>query len=166
MSDTLGFQDLFLLSMELPSHLYNNRRQAIYFPSTAELDVSRALNTTEEDDASTWEFKAPAAALSRVSSSTSSSDTACHSPAQEIVYRYRAGLKVDLAECESQPHDLHSPKSIASDASTINSNGSDDSSLGVPRRLADESDVQARFRQSRVDALLDIVRTTSLVGLS
>ncbi|KAG6832651.1 hypothetical protein H0H87_001024 [Tephrocybe sp. NHM501043] len=72
------------------------KRHAIYVPSKACFDE----NWNIDDDESTWEFSAPMASMAR-SSSTDTCSSMSSSAAQDIVYRYRAGLPLEAVVGES-----------------------------------------------------------------
>ncbi|KAJ7814442.1 hypothetical protein B0H14DRAFT_3747713 [Mycena olivaceomarginata] len=183
----ITFHDLVSYSLgvaleDTPAH---NKRNGVYFPQTSE----RVVNETEhvelvdatlfrpeevvadDDDISTWEFHAPVASspslLSRWNSDASTCASPYQTPAQDIVYRYRAGLKVDLGECSSCPESSAAKsKSYGGsffdddfrsfDGSSLDSETcSTASSLSVP--FPSQQQVKPAFRASRANALLDIV---------
>ncbi|KAJ7699747.1 hypothetical protein B0H14DRAFT_3035213 [Mycena olivaceomarginata] len=186
MNTAITFHDLVSYSLgvaleDTPAH---NKRNGVYFPQTSE----RVVNETEhvelvdatlfrpeevvadDDDISTWEFHAPVASspslLSRWNSDASTCASPYQTPAQDIVYRYRAGLKVDLGECSSCPESsaaksksyggsFFDDDSDSFDGSSLDSETcSTASSLSVP--FPSQQQVKPAFRASRANALLDI----------
>jgi hypothetical protein len=124
----------------------NTKRHATYFPSKASFNTKWNFS---DDDASTWEFSAPVAPMSRTSSS-SSTGTAYSSPAQEIALKYRAGMPLESIHMRS-----NSQSSEESDISWETAPLDDSSSDYVP--TVPEKDIKAIYRKSRCDALDDTV---------
>ncbi|KAJ7844792.1 hypothetical protein B0H14DRAFT_3455436 [Mycena olivaceomarginata] len=165
---------------DTPAH---NKRNGVYFPQTSE----RVVNETEhvelvdatlfrpeevvadDDDISTWEFHAPVASspslLSRWNSDASTCASPYQTPAQDIVYRYRAGLKVDLGECSSCPESQQPSRSRMAARSSTTTPIPLTAQLGLGDVLhsllafcsfSQPTTVKPAFRASRANALLDI----------
>lgn len=153
----VAVEDVIRLSLgtthphQAPDIKVNTKRHATYFPSGSipSLDV----NWDVSDDQSTWEFTAPLALTVRSSSSTC--ETAC-SAAQEIVFRYRAGLTLDFVDSRSPTFD--DAHETSWDAPCL-----DDGSTSKSVSATAEKEIQAVFRQSRWDALVEFVRPVSIV---
>ncbi|KAK7006173.1 hypothetical protein R3P38DRAFT_3037109 [Favolaschia claudopus] len=166
------------MSNEFPTHL---KRDGVYFPSTGNLLAEELFELVEplschsegafDDDLSTWEFTAPVAALnlSSLDSEASTCNSPSPTPAQDVAYRYRAGLKVDIGECSSSSENSSSNESHATSffddsdddssfTSSLEDAPSSPSSLmtafSIPIPLNQE--IRPRFRESRAHALLDI----------
>ncbi|KAJ7025780.1 hypothetical protein C8F04DRAFT_1127555 [Mycena alexandri] len=175
MNTAITFHDLVSYSLGVnPDDVpVNIKRNGIYMPKPENVDqvagdvelVDATLFRTEpvdydDDDISTWEFHAPVASISwqsDASTCTSPSQT----PAQDVVYRYRAGLKVDLGESKrSFSPETKSDESgswfddSASGSGTSFDTSSTISSLSLP--LPVQQEVRPLFRESRANALLDI----------
>ncbi|KAJ7196844.1 hypothetical protein GGX14DRAFT_472962 [Mycena pura] len=169
MNTSVAFQDLASYSLgftpeDLPA---NVKRHAVYFPKAEDIgarpdEVEPVAATglpsivVDDDDVSTWEFHAPVA-----SSTSRDSDSPCMSPyqtaAQEVVYRYRAGLKIDLGEClspASQTQHQDDQDSSFDDFESSLDADSSISSISLPMLV--QNQVKPRFRESRIHALLDI----------
>lgn len=175
MNTAITFHDLVSYSLGVnPNDLpVNIKRNGIYIPKPETVDQMELVDATlfrtepvdyDDDDISTWEFHAPVASISWQSDAsicTSPSQT----PAQDVVYRYRAGLKVDLGEPIAKRSSSPETKSdssgswfddSASSSGTSFETSSTISSLSLP--LPVQQEVRPLFRESRANALLDIVR--------
>ncbi|KAJ7755521.1 hypothetical protein B0H16DRAFT_1521020 [Mycena metata] len=173
MNTAITFHDLVSYSLGVnPNDVpVNIKRNGIYIPKPETVDQMELVDATlfrtepvdyDDDDISTWEFHAPVASISwqsDASTCTSPSQT----PAQDVVYRYRAGLKVDLGEPiakRSSPPETKSDSSgswfddSASSSGTSFETSSTISSLSLP--LPVQQEVRPLFRESRANALLDI----------
>ncbi|KAF8176132.1 hypothetical protein K438DRAFT_2022658 [Mycena galopus ATCC 62051] len=175
MNTSITFHDLVSYSLgvaldDTPAHI---KRNGVYFPNTEHVEedsehvelVDATLFRSEEvddDDISTWEFRAPVASSLSWNSGASTCTSPYQTPAQDVVYRYRAGLKVDLGEASSRPESSLADKSYATsfwDDSESFSDSSFDtysttSSLSLP--FPAQQPVKPIFRASRANALLDI----------
>ncbi|KAJ6620072.1 hypothetical protein B0H10DRAFT_2216356 [Mycena sp. CBHHK59/15] len=171
MPSALTFEDLIRYSLGVPAaeDAVQHKRNAIYFPSKEGVELVDVKKLFHSDERSTWEFNAPVAlSSSRSSESSWGSEgstcvSPCHSPAQDVAYRYRAGLKVDLGEGEkpikssSENLDAHVPcESVWSDDSDDDSEtvSTMSSIVSLPAPL--DFSVRARFREN--NALLELYR--------
>ncbi|KAJ7614094.1 hypothetical protein FB45DRAFT_1036201 [Roridomyces roridus] len=116
-----------------------------------------------DDDASTWEFNAPVASWTSDSSTCVSSSSSSPTPAQDLVSRYRSGLKIDLGPGRSSSDSTKANKSCSSsydhsyDASFLSMETlSTLSSLSIDIPFQDQCNLKPVFRESRANALLDI----------
>ncbi|KAJ7472732.1 hypothetical protein FB451DRAFT_1469680 [Mycena latifolia] len=175
MNNALTFHDLVSYSLgfapeETP---VNAKRNGVYFPTPPgnldlELVDAKLFNPAAvvDDDISTWEFHAPVASSTSWGSDASTCTSPYQTPAQDVAYRYRAGLKVDLGERSSSLGSSQTQTACASvcgdsDCGTDCSDslmsleiGSTISSLSLPFPVHQE--VKPAFRESRANALLDI----------
>ncbi|KAJ7888793.1 hypothetical protein B0H13DRAFT_2041760 [Mycena leptocephala] len=113
----------------------------------------------DDDDISTWEFRAPVASSLSWNSDASTCASPYQTPAQDVVYRYRAGLKVDLGERSSSSEtdkshatSFFDDSDSCSDLSIETSSTTSSFSLPFPA----QQEVRPAFRESRANALLDI----------
>ncbi|KAJ7111957.1 hypothetical protein C8R44DRAFT_856529 [Mycena epipterygia] len=177
MNTSITFHDLvsYSLGMAAEQTPVAVKRNAVYFPMTEHVELVDATFFRPEvvdfqtelvdDDGSTWEFHAPVASSTSWNSDAS---TRCASPyptpAQDVVYRYRAGLKVDLGERRSS-----SPESVQAQKSCVSSFEDSDcgsemsletastiSSTSMSMAFPIQHDIKPTFRESRANALLDI----------
>ncbi|KAJ6561850.1 hypothetical protein B0H19DRAFT_1259491 [Mycena capillaripes] len=172
--NTSIFQDLVSYSLGVTSNdiPVNVKRNGVYFPKpenvVEELEHVELMDATlfqseevDDDDISTWEFRAPVASSLSWNSEASTCASSCQTPAQDVVYRYRAGLKVDLGERSSSPQ---SSKDDSSDVTSFDDSksgwassfetSSTTSSFSLP--FPTQQEVRPAFRESRANALLDI----------
>ncbi|KAJ7168646.1 hypothetical protein C8R46DRAFT_1218041 [Mycena filopes] len=187
MNTAITFHDLVAYSLGVNPDTdvpVNVKRNGIYIPNPksdvgeAEGDVelvdatlfrTEPASYADDDDISTWEFTAPVASTtlswrsdaSTVAASLSPSQT----PAQDLVYRYRAGLKVDLGERSSSSSSGEGSKGSdgseeswfdddSSSAVSFGTYSSSISSLSLP--FLAQQEPKPLFRASRANALLDI----------
>ncbi|KAF8646221.1 hypothetical protein AX16_007362 [Volvariella volvacea WC 439] len=142
------------------------KRYGRYFPSRMSFEANWGSDVADDDE-STWEFTAPMAP-SRSSSSSGSTSSTCYtafsSPAQEIAFRYRAGMPLDFEDSRSRSSTTvcsegedYSDCDLSWDATTSTS-----SSLApsTENSLIPDDDIpyykrelRAIFRQSRHEAL-------------
>ncbi|KAJ7249178.1 hypothetical protein B0H12DRAFT_1122218 [Mycena haematopus] len=175
MNTSITFHDLFSYSLgvapdDTPAHI---KRNCVYFPNTEHVEerveqvelVDAALFRSEDvddDDISTWEFRAPVASSLSWSSNATTCVSPYQTPAQDVVFRYRAGLPVDLGECYSCPEsskaDTADATSFWDDSESFSGSSFETydtvSSLSVPFPI--HQPVKPLFRASRTNALLDI----------
>ncbi|KAJ6512668.1 hypothetical protein C8R45DRAFT_1087812 [Mycena sanguinolenta] len=176
MNTSITFHDLVSYSLgvapdDTPVHI---KRHGVYFPNTEhvkeEVEDVELVDATffrpevvDDDDISTWEFRAPvASSLSWNSDASTCVSSPYQTPAQDVAYRYRAGLKVDLGEYSSLPETSKADKADATsfwDDSESYSGSSFEarstiSSLSLP--FPTNQPVKPLFRASRANALLDI----------
>ncbi|KAJ7081846.1 hypothetical protein B0H15DRAFT_447861 [Mycena belliarum] len=175
MNNALTFHDLVSYSLgftpdDLPLNL---KRNGIYVPTVDAVDLELfdaklfSPVAIADDDLSTWEYHAPVASSTPSWGSDASTCVSPYqTPAQDVAYRYRAGLKVDLGdrgERSSSPGSSESATACASSfhgsfdcGSTVESLevGTTTSSLSLPFPVQQE--VKPAFRESRANALLDI----------
>ncbi|KAJ7679193.1 hypothetical protein DFH06DRAFT_1120938 [Mycena polygramma] len=172
--NTSSFLDLVSYSLgvtpdDIPA---SAKRNGVYFtkPETVKgvLEQVELVDATlfrsevyDDDDISTWEFSAPVASSLSWNSDASTCTSPYQTAAQDVVYRYRAGLKVDLGERSSSPEEpkVDIPYATSSDDSESFSGssfetGSSRTSLSLPFPVQQE--VRPIFRESRANALLDI----------
>ncbi|KAJ7471404.1 hypothetical protein B0H11DRAFT_2283115 [Mycena galericulata] len=175
MNTSLTFQELVsytlgIRSQDIPD---TDKRNGMYIreneevdPSFEDLELVDAKLFREDlvnDDISTWEFHAPVASLSWTSDAeTCVSPSSSPTPAQDVAYRYRAGLKIDLGQRSSQ----ESSKANKSCASSYEESdyvsylsletASTHSSFSLSLPFRDQQELRPAFRASRANALLDI----------
>ncbi|KAJ6544994.1 hypothetical protein DFH09DRAFT_1509305 [Mycena vulgaris] len=171
MNTTLTFHDLVSYSLGFTPEeppVVNIKRNGVYFPGRVDLDlelVDAKLFTSadvDDDDISTWEFHAPVASSTSWGSEVGTCTSPYQTPAQDVAYRYRAGLKVDLGERSSSRSSSETRTACVSsddEGDCYSSNlsletASTMSSLSLP--LPAHQEVKPMFRESRANALLDI----------
>ncbi|KAJ7683697.1 hypothetical protein B0H17DRAFT_1073793 [Mycena rosella] len=185
MNTALTFHDLisYSLGLALEQTPGNVKRNGVYFPSPGHVDLelvdakvfapadlddseprvdAKIFNAADlDDDISTWEFYAPVASSNSCGSDASTCTSPYQTPAQDVAYRYRAGLKIDLGERSSSPESLTQTACASSSDSSDNCSsvlsldrGSTISSLSLPFPM--DQPIMPTFRESRVNALLDI----------
>lgn len=121
------------------------KRHATYFPSKASFNTKWNFS---DDDASTWEFSAPVAPMSRSSSSSGSSNgTESSSPAKEIALKYRAGISLDFVHRRSNSESSDDSKASWETAPL------DDSSSDYAPIVPEKDEIKAVYRRSRYEAL-------------
>ncbi|KAJ7145067.1 hypothetical protein C8R43DRAFT_953518 [Mycena crocata] len=194
MNTSITFHDLVSYSLGVtPEGMpRDTKRNGVYFKGTEHTPVSAtrplAPETTESeqielidaqqfhsdhfavlnDDISTWEFNAPVALSHSWHSDASTLTSPYQTAAQDVAFRYRAGLKVEIEElscalesCEDKKHYASSFDDAASysyveyvgaDSDSTSSSSSSAMSLPVPI----SHDLKPTFRESRANALMDI----------
>ncbi|KAJ7846153.1 hypothetical protein B0H13DRAFT_2675697 [Mycena leptocephala] len=171
MNTAMSFHDLLAYSLGVTPD--DVKRNGVYFPKPESVEGEPELvelvdatlfrsEDVDDDDISTWEFRAPVASSLSWNSDASTCASPCQTPAQDVIYRYRAGLKVDLGERSSSSENSESDKSHAtsffddsdscSDLSIETSSTTSSFSLPFPA----QQEVRPAFRESRANALLDI----------
>ncbi|KAJ7757691.1 hypothetical protein DFH07DRAFT_457480 [Mycena maculata] len=174
-SNALAFHDLLsslgMTPEDIPQstkrnglYLTPNQHASLGIEDLELVDAKLFRQDLIDDDVSTWEFHAPvASSFSSWDSHASTCASPYQTPAQDVAFRYRAGLKVDLGERSSSPESSKANKSCMSSsddfdyvsylsfetASTVSS-----MSLSLPFHVQQE--LKPAFRESRANALLDI----------
>jgi hypothetical protein len=173
MNTAMSFHDLLAYSLGVTPD--DVKRNGVYFPKPENVEEGPELvelvdatlfrsEDVDDDDISTWEFRAPVASSLSWNSDASTCASPYQTPAQDVVYRYRAGLKVDLGERSSSSEtdkshatSFFDDSDSCSDLSIETSSTTSSFSLPFPA----QQEVRPAFRESRANALLDIVRPCS-----